>query len=71
VGDAAFQKKCIAKMQAFVASGATVIFVTHDMGLVNKSCQRVLLLDKGRLIEDGPASSVIPKYLQKVSPLTD
>lgn len=71
VGDAGFQKKCIAKMQAFVASGATVIFVTHDMGLVNKSCKRVLLLDKGRLIEDGPASSVIPKYLQAVSPLSN
>jgi len=70
VGDASFQKKCLAKMQAFVASGATVIFVTHDMGLVNKSCKRVLLLDKGHLIEDGSAFSVIPKYLQAVSPLT-
>jgi len=70
VGDASFQKKCIAKMQAFVASGATVIFVTHDIGLVNKWCKRVLLLDKGRLIEDGPAFSVIPKYLQAVSPVT-
>jgi len=71
VGDAAFQKKCIAKMQAFVASGATVIFVTHDIGLVNKSCRRVLLLDKGRLIEDGPAASVVPKYLHAVSPVTN
>ena len=70
VGDASFQKKCIARMQAFVASGATVIFVTHDIGLVNKWCKRVLLLDKGHLIEDGPASSVLPKYLQAVSPLS-
>jgi lipopolysaccharide transport system ATP-binding protein len=70
VGDAGFQKKCIAKMRAFVASGATVIFVTHDIGLVNKWCKRVLLLDKGRLIEDGPAFSIIPKYLQAVSPVT-
>jgi lipopolysaccharide transport system ATP-binding protein len=70
VGDVAFQKKCIAKMQAFVASGATVIFVTHDIGLVNKSCKRVLLLDKGHLVEDGSASSVIPKYLQTDNPLT-
>jgi lipopolysaccharide transport system ATP-binding protein len=69
VGDAGFQKKCLAKMQAFVASGATVVFVTHDISLVNKSCQRVLLLDKGRLIEDGPASSVVPKYLQAVNPI--
>jgi lipopolysaccharide transport system ATP-binding protein len=70
VGDVAFQKKCLAKMQSFVASGATVIFVTHDIGLVNKWCKRVLLLDKGRLIEDGPSSSVIPKYLQASHPLT-
>jgi lipopolysaccharide transport system ATP-binding protein len=69
VGDASFQKKCLAKMQDFVTSGATVIFVTHDLALVNKSCKRVLLLDKGRLIEDGPALSVLPKYLQTVNPL--
>jgi lipopolysaccharide transport system ATP-binding protein len=69
VGDAGFQKKCLARMQAFVASGATVIFVSHDVGLVNKSCKRVLLLDKGHLIEDGSAFSVMPKYLQTVSPL--
>ncbi len=71
VGDIGFQKKCVAKMQDFVASGATVIFVTHDIGLVNRSCKRVLLLDKGHLIEDGPASAVIPRYLQTVSPLTN
>jgi lipopolysaccharide transport system ATP-binding protein len=70
VGDVAFQRKCIAKIEAFVASGATVIFVTHDIALVNKSCKRVLLLDKGNLVEDGPASSVIPKYLKTVNPLT-
>jgi lipopolysaccharide transport system ATP-binding protein len=70
VGDANFQKKCVDKMRDFVASGATVIFVTHDLALVNKWCKRVLLLDKGRLIEDGPASAVIPKYLQQVNPLT-
>ena len=70
VGDASFQKKCLAKMQAFAASGATVIFVTHDIGLVNKACKRVLLLDKGQLIEDGPASTIMPKYLQAVGPLT-
>ncbi len=68
VGDAAFQKKCLAKMQGFVASGATVIFVTHDMALVNRSCRRVLLLEKGRLVEDGAAADVLPKYLRTVSP---
>jgi lipopolysaccharide transport system ATP-binding protein len=70
VGDAGFQKKCIAKMRDFVASGATVLFVTHDIGLVSQWCKRILLLDKGRLIEDGPTFSVMPKYLQAVSPFT-
>jgi lipopolysaccharide transport system ATP-binding protein len=70
VGDAGFQKKCITKMRAFVASGATVLFVTHDIGLVSQWCKRILLLDKGRLIEDGPTFSVMPKYLQAVSPFT-
>jgi lipopolysaccharide transport system ATP-binding protein len=66
VGDANFQKKCLAKMESFVASGATVIFVTHDIALVNQSCKRVLLLENGRLIEDGPTESVMPKYLRSV-----
>ncbi len=70
VGDASFQKKCLAKMHSFVASGATVIFVTHDIGLVNKWCKRVLLLEQGRLIEDGPAASVTPKYLRNITAVT-
>ena len=66
VGDASFQKKCLAKMESFVASGVTVIFVTHDIGLVNQSCKRVLLLENGRLIEDGATEVVMPKYLRSV-----
>jgi lipopolysaccharide transport system ATP-binding protein len=70
VGDVAFQKKCLAKMQTFAASGATVIFVTHDLALVSKSCRRVLLLEKGELREDGPTASVLPKYLAVAEPAT-
>jgi lipopolysaccharide transport system ATP-binding protein len=63
VGDASFQKKCLAKMKTFSSMGATVIFVSHHMGLVGESCQRCLLLDKGRLLENGPAKDVVQKYL--------
>jgi ABC-type glutathione transport system ATPase component len=37
------------------------------MAMVNQSCGRVLLLEKGRLVEDGPAAMVVPKYLRAVS----
>jgi lipopolysaccharide transport system ATP-binding protein len=64
VGDMNFRRKCMAKMQSFVKSGATVIFVSHNMGLLAETCTRCLLLEKGQLIEEGPAAMVIQRYLQ-------
>jgi len=58
VGDAAFQKKCLEKMQELLSSERTIIFVSHDMNLISSMCQRVMVLDAGRLIRDGaPARS--------------
>jgi lipopolysaccharide transport system ATP-binding protein len=68
IGDVAFQKKCLDRMESFVAGGATVIFVTHDLALVKKWCKRLLLLDGGRLVADGPSSTVLGRYLETVSP---
>jgi lipopolysaccharide transport system ATP-binding protein len=48
VGDAAFQKKCLAKMSAVAQSGRTVLLVSHSMAAVQRLCSRVLLLRKGR-----------------------
>jgi ABC-type polysaccharide/polyol phosphate transport system ATPase subunit len=65
VGDLNFRRKCMAKMQSFVKSGATVIFVSHNMGLLAEICNRCLLLEEGRLVEEGPAALVIQRYMQK------
>src|ERR1700759_4180551 len=49
VGDAAFQQKCFDEFRRLHEAGRTVLFVTHDMGSVQRYCDRVLLLDQGRV----------------------
>jgi homopolymeric O-antigen transport system ATP-binding protein len=63
VGDAEFQKRCLGKMESYGQSGRTVLFVSHSMPTVARLCPRLILLDRGRLIEDGPADQVIGHYL--------
>jgi len=62
VGDAAFQKKCLGKMQDVTAEGRTVLFVSHDLGAVEKLCSRAILLEGGRYEADGPTSQTIARY---------
>ncbi|MFV1977998.1 MAG: ABC transporter ATP-binding protein [Myxococcota bacterium] len=63
VGDAAFQKKCLSKMRDIGGLGRTVVFVSHNMIAIQQLCSRVLLIDEGRLVADGPASPVVRRYL--------
>ena len=63
VGDAEFQKKCLGKMQDVAKSGRTVLFVSHQLGVVRQLCQRALLLNSGSLVLDGLPSPVIDRYL--------
>lgn len=64
VGDAAFQKKCLGKMEDVAKIGRTVFFVSHNMPAVTRLCQRTILLDEGQIIEDGPSHQVVSSYLQ-------
>jgi lipopolysaccharide transport system ATP-binding protein len=63
VGDAAFQRKCLGKMSENTGEGRTVLFVSHNMSAINRLCSRAILLEKGRLLTDGPASEVTARYL--------
>ena len=63
VGDASFQRKCLNKMQTVSEQGRTVLFVSHDMMAVARLCPRVILLDRGRVLRDGPAHEVVSAYL--------
>jgi lipopolysaccharide transport system ATP-binding protein len=63
VGDAAFQKKCLGKMGEVAAGGRTVLFVSHNMGLIQALCRTALLLDSGRVEQLGPTAKVVARYL--------
>jgi lipopolysaccharide transport system ATP-binding protein len=64
VGDAAFQKKSLGKMEEVSQQGRTVLFVSHNMGAVRSLCSRTVLLEEGRLVMDGSPDEVIESYLQ-------
>lgn len=67
VGDAAFQKKCLAKIKGFAESGKTVLFVSHNPETVRSLCPRSIWLKDGRVQKDGPTEEVLDGYLDSVA----
>lgn len=63
VGDTAFQKKCLGKMENVTKEGRTILIVAHNMPLILNFCKRVILLDKGKMVSDGEAGDVVQQYL--------
>ena len=63
VGDAAFQKKCLGKMEDVAKEGRTVLFVSHNMAAITSLCSISLLLDRGYVKQTGPPSLVIASYM--------
>lgn len=64
VGDAAFQRKCLGKMEEIGEEGRTVIFISHNMPMILRLCERVVLMDAGRLMADGNTHQVTGTYLR-------
>lgn len=62
VGDAAFQQKCFEEFQRMKDEGRTIVFVTHDMGMVERFCDRAMLIEKGRIVEMGEPLSIARHY---------
>ena len=62
VGDSYFQHKSFERIRQFRAEGVAILFVSHGMGDVRTLCDRVLLLDQGRLLKDGPPDQVVDYY---------
>lgn len=63
VGDVNFQKKCLGKMGEVARGGRTVVFVSHNMGAIQRLCHRCLLLEEGRIVADGTPEEVTAGYL--------
>ena len=64
VGDAAFQQKCFDVFNGMRDEGRTIVFVTHDMGSLNRFCHRALLLERGAMVHLGEPHEVADRYLE-------
>src|SRR5919205_468175 len=59
VGDAEFQKKCLGKMNEVASSGRTILFISHNLGVIANLCTRGLLLSHGSVVVDGSLKDAI------------
>lgn len=66
VGDARFQRKCFRRFEEFKAAGCTILFVTHQTGVVESICDRAIYLNEGRISADGPPKEVVAQYMQDI-----
>jgi lipopolysaccharide transport system ATP-binding protein len=67
VGDALFQKRCFQQIAKLVASGTTLLFVSHDQEIVRTHTQRCLLLDRGSPAAWGPTAEVMLEYRRRLN----
>ena len=66
VGDAAFQEKCLEKIEATKHSGVTILFVSHSSASVKQLCNRAIVLNEGRLVFEGSAAEATNFYTQSL-----
>ncbi len=62
VGDAVFQYRCMRRIQELRDQGVTIFFVSHDLSAIKSLCDHALLIDRGRLVNQGEPYSIINQY---------
>ena len=67
VGDAQFQKKCIGRMDEVSRQGKTILFVSHNFPAVQRLCNKGILLESGKVKNQGEVSTILSQYMQAVS----
>jgi ABC-type polysaccharide/polyol phosphate transport system ATPase subunit len=67
VGDAAFQLRCYDRIAELRNGGATLLFISHDLASIGRLCDRVVLMNRGRLAAAGTPADVIAQYQQLVT----
>ncbi|MBL7072017.1 MAG: ABC transporter ATP-binding protein [Candidatus Omnitrophica bacterium] len=63
VGDEEFRNNSMARIEELIKKGASILLVSHELPMLEKHCDRVIWLDNGKLIKEGPAKEVIKDYL--------
>ena len=64
VGDASFRQKCIERIKTLLSNGTSLIFVSHDMGLVRAVCERAIHIEHGQVQSTGTSGEIIDQYNQ-------
>ncbi len=62
VGDEAFQRKCLRRISERIVAGATLVLVSHAPAAIERTCQRIVVLDSGRIVFDGPTAEGLLHY---------
>lgn len=62
VGDAAFQEKCLTRISEMKEAGTTIVFISHDLGAVERLCDRVLLMQRGEIVASGEPREIVAQY---------
>ena len=62
VGDVFFQAKCYRKFEEFKQKGKTIVFVSHDLNSISRYCDRVILLNKGNILDEGDPKKIVDLY---------
>jgi lipopolysaccharide transport system ATP-binding protein len=70
VGDEAFQRKCLGKMDDVTRQGRTVLLVTHQLGMVSQLCAHAILLERGKIQSIGRSTNVVKVYLSSAPDLS-
>jgi len=71
VGDIEFQNKCIGKMESVASHGRTVLFVSHNMNIIQNLCTRGIVIDHGTITFDGPIRQATSEYMNNGGEVTD
>ena len=64
VGDSEFRKACEDRVRDAAGSGESVLFVSHDMAAIRRICSRVIWIDRGRIVREGPTEDVVEAYTE-------
>jgi lipopolysaccharide transport system ATP-binding protein len=65
VGDVEFQQKCLGKMQDVATAGRTILFVSHNIEMIDRLTTRCIFLSNGKLNQDGPTATIVAEYLRR------
>lgn len=67
VGDTQFQKKCLGKMEDVGKEGRTVLFVSHQIGMITQLCTKALILNKGFVVQQGSTEDIVSFYIKSLA----